>query len=203
MGDRYIVGGIASIASIVFMSIVIDFNSADNTFIIAIIPFMAFGFSMLIIGVDSPYSHEKRFPASLESIHDGDTVKLNFNGRIESYRIQYIDTPELDQSGGEASSAMMAVLLKLKYLEYSLPEKGNTKTYDRTICKLYANGNDVGLELIRRGYAWVDTRYPTPHEYIEAFSFAVKHKKGLFKKGFPLHPELHRERKKRMKTLKK
>lgn len=139
-----------------------------------------------------------RFPVSLVSVYDADTIKLSFHGRVESYRIQFIDAPELDQNFGEESASMLTILLRNKYLEYSLPEKGNDKTYNRTLCTLYANGKNVGLELVRRGYAWVDIRYETPEEYILAFHEALVNKRGMFAKGYPVHPELYRKRKKNL-----
>ena len=199
MNGRYLVAGLASIGSVIFAAFVIDFDSTSSTAILAGLPIVVFVATMMVMGVDNPYSYEKRYAAKLQSIHDGDTVKLDFHGRVEAYRIQYIDTPELDQEDGEACAAMLGALLRFKYLEFSLPSTGSTMTYDRTVCVLYGNGKNIGLEMVKRGYAWVDVRYETPPEYITAFADAVRNRKGIFKDGYPVHPELHRDRKKKAK----
>lgn len=196
----YIVASIVALSSVVLLLFVANFSSREDTLLFAIIPIILFSATMMIMGVESDYSFDKRHAAKLISIHDGDSVKLNFHGRVESYRIQYMDTPELGQEDGEAAAAMLGVLLRFKYIEFSIPTKGGSKSYNRNICKIYANGKDVGLEMIKRGYAWIDVRYPVPPEYIHAFADSVKYKRGMFANKNPVHPSLYRNKKKKPKS---
>ena len=179
----------------------IDIGSKQGLIYAVVMVLISF-FTVFMAMSDSSKPTGERFPVTLVSVYDADTIKLSFHGRVESYRIQFIDAPELDQKFGEESAAMLTILLRNKYLEYSLPESGNDKTYNRTLCTLYANGNNVGLELVRRGYAWIDIRYETPDEYILAFHHALSNKKGMFAKGYPVHPELYRKRKKKSIDIK-
>lgn len=203
MFDRsYIIAFSGAIAAVIFLLAAGGFSSTESTVLIAVVPPLVFFAILLLFGeVKNPYSHERRYSAKLHSIHDGDTIKLDFHGRVESYRLQYIDTPELGQDGGEAAAAMLGVLLRFKYIEFSIPAN-SSKTYDRNLCQLYANGKDVGLLLLQKGYAWIDTRYYVPPIYIRAFLDAQENKRGLFQDGFPVHPQLYRERKKNEKARK-
>lgn len=145
-------------------------------------------FSM--VEADNPY---RRYPVSLHSVHDGDTLKLGLGGRVSSYRLRFIDTPELDQDGGEDAAAKLAQLVHGKYLEISFDES-NQSSYNRNVCILYANGVNVGLEMLRRGYAWIDTRYYVAPEYQDAFNEGVRERRGIFKNvnesgsNMPTHP---------------
>lgn len=151
-------------------------------------------YNILVIFDDEPeLDPEKVFTATLVSVHDGDSVKLKYYEKIESYRVLFIDAPEIGQDYAEESASMLVALLSQGYIEYEEP---TNSSYGRNVCKIYVNGVDVGLAMLRRGYAWIDTRYPVPPEYIRAFADAVDGKKGIFAKSNPVHPALYRAKKK-------
>ena len=158
--------------------------------LIIIIP-LTFYLTLKIFEQQIDLDGEKVFPAELVSINDADTVKLNFHGRIESYRILFIDAPEIGQPYAEEATAMLVGLLQQGLIEFSIP---TSSSYGRNVCKIYVNGSDVGLQLLKRGCAWIDTRYEIEPNYIRAFADAVEHKKGLFERKNPVHPSLYRSR---------
>jgi micrococcal nuclease len=97
---------------------------------------------------------------NVKSVVDGDTIRVDVGGREESIRIIGINTPEIDprrtvQCFGREASAKTHELLDGKRVRLVAdPTQGDRDTYSRLLRYVdREDGLDVGLELIRGGFA--------------------------------------------------
>ena len=134
------------------------------------------------------------------SIVDGDTVKINYQGKSTSVRLIGVDTPEtvhpskpVEAYGKEASNFTRNLLLgESVYLRFDVEQ---TDRYGRLLAYLYRapDGLFVNLEIVRQGYGPVDTRFPFKH--MELFRhYGAKARaagKGLY--GTPQAPSVNVE----------
>ncbi len=135
---------------------------------------------------------------------DGDTlIFLQNDGHWLNVQLYGIDTPEMDQPYGlEAKQALEKwVLLKFVYLSV----KGRD-CYGRTVAQVFlpfgeGQGLDVGLCLIRQGFAWYYTDYAKDETlYLATESAARKMREGLWKQKNPTPPWRWRRLKREKKT---
>ena len=101
---------------------------------------------------------------------DGDTVKIDYNGRHTNVRLIGVDTPEtvhpnkpVEAYGKEASNFTKNLLLgESVYLRF---DAERTDTYDRLLAYLYRtpDGLFVNLEIVRQGYGHAYTQFPFKH----------------------------------------
>ena len=104
------------------------------------------------------------------SIVDGDTVKIDYQGKKTSVRLIGVDTPEtvhpskpVEVYGKEASNFTRNLLLgESVYLRFDVEQ---TDRFGRLLAYLYRapDGLFVNLEIVRQGYGPVDTRFPFKH----------------------------------------
>jgi micrococcal nuclease len=123
---------------------------------------------------------------------DGDTFKVEIDGKVETVRIVGVNTPEtVDprrevQCFGKEASARATTLLKDQSvsLEQDTTQQ-NRDRYGRLLRFAFlSNGSDVGLTLIKEGYAEEALYSTTPHkyhqQYVNAEASAKAEKRGLW-----------------------
>ena len=144
-----------------------------------------FGFLFLSIPVSA-------FPGKVVSITDGDTVKvLRSDTHIQvKIRLAGIDTPEKKQAYGQKAKKFTASLIANRVVEVKPITKDR---YGRTVGYIYCNDQDVNLEIVKAGYAWVYRRYaPKPRSkadtYFAGENQARKRKLGLWADPHPVPP---------------
>ena len=101
---------------------------------------------------------------------DGDTVKIDYNGKPTNVRLIGVDTPEtvhpnkpVEAYGKEASNFTKNLLLgESVYLRFDIDK---TDTYGRLLAYLYRapDGLFVNLEIVRQGYGHAYTQFPFKH----------------------------------------
>lgn len=130
-------------------------------------------------------------PCRLISVADGDTLKVEHFGRETALRLYRIDAPEKDQAFGAEAKQYLFDVVSTAQLTFVDTKQDS---YRRDVVKLYANGEDVQLMMLRAGLAWVDPRYSTPWQYTAAFAEAQRKRVGLWVQRNPTHPSQHRHR---------
>ena len=125
---------------------------------------------------------------------DGDTMKLNMNGKEETVRVIGIDTPEtvrpnepVECFGMEASNKAKEVLTGQTVRFEDDPTQDTRDKYDRLLGHVFLeNGQNFGELMLAEGYAYEFT-YNMPYKYQSAYkaavSFARGNKKGLWADG--------------------
>ena len=126
-------------------------------------------FLFLCISVDAATERYE-----LYRVVDGDTVKIRYNGTIESIRIIGINTPETNTNpdecyGLEATNKTKSLIDNNKYIDVEFDStQGLRDKYDRLLGYVFVNGLDVGKEILRLGYAKEYT-YNKPYKYSQDY----------------------------------
>ena len=106
------------------------------------------------------------YQALVVSCHDGDTVRVRHNEKVERIRLSGIDAPEIQQPFGIQSRNYLENIVLGRTVE--IEETGKDK-YGRTVAEIFtADKRDVNHLLVRQGFAW---RYPAYARKDQALEF--------------------------------
>jgi micrococcal nuclease len=113
--------------------------------------------------------------AKVERVIDGDTLKINLNGRTETVRLLLIDTPEtvhpnkpVEPFGKEASNFTKQTLPPNSDIQVELGI-GERDKYGRLLAYVYKNGKMINEQLLEKGLARVAYVYPPNTKHIDEF----------------------------------
>ena len=125
-------------------------------------------------------------PVRVVAVHDGDTVTVLQFRRELRVRLTEIDAPELGQPFGKRSKASLSDLCFGKTAQLDI--RGRDR-YGRTLARLKCNGLNANAEQVRRGYAWVYTRYADVDSPLYALELDAKtSRRGLWSMREPTPP---------------
>lgn len=116
-------------------------------------------------------------------VADGDTITvLDASKGLTKIRLHQIDAPEKTTGGrgqdfGQRSKQSLSELVYGKQVRI---EVADTDKYGRTVGTVWVSGKDANLEQIRRGMAWVYTKYASDPEYFAAEPIAKSSRTGLW-----------------------
>ncbi len=100
------------------------------------------------------------WPASIISVHDGDTVTVAPCGDTSTpivIRLYGIDAPETKQKGGLDSTTLLRRLLPEGSSVELIPQ--DVDRYGRTVAIIMADGSCINARMVEAGQAWVYSRY--------------------------------------------
>ena len=121
--------------------------------------------------------------SEVELVHvvDGDTVKIMKGGKRINVRLYGIDAPEKRQKYGGESTRTLTKMLLGKSLRL---EEISKDRYGRTVGIIYADNQDVNLEMLKTGNAFFYKEYckkkPLCYSYEQAENQARQKKKGVW-----------------------
>jgi len=119
-------------------------------------------------------------------VQDGDSVTLLAAGTSYKIRLVDIDAPELAQPRGKDSWASLSGMCKSK------PAAAHTigeDRFGRTLARIKCAGVDANTEQVRRGWAWVFTRYAPQDSPLYAIQEdARRARRGLWADDEPVAP---------------
>ncbi|MFB3166796.1 thermonuclease family protein [Neobacillus sp. 179-C4.2 HS] len=124
-------------------------------------------------------------PISLVDIIDGDTIKVNVNGKMETVRYLLIDTPESKSPKTCVQLYAREAFLRNSELVNSGKltlefEQGNIRdSYGRLLAYVFVNGESIQGTLLKEGYARVAFIMNPPYKYLVAF----RKEENLAKRG--------------------
>ncbi|MEJ7540868.1 thermonuclease family protein [Staphylococcus intermedius] len=108
-----------------------------------------------------------KFPVELVKAVDGDTAKLKYEGKTETFRFLLIDTPETKHPrvgkqpfGQEASDRTAELLKNAKKIEVEFDVGQKKDKYHRYLAYIYVDGKMVNDILVKEGLAKVGYVYP-------------------------------------------
>lgn len=125
------------------------------------------------------------FEGRVVSVHDGDTVRVLVGKEQIKVRLFGIDAPESHQSFGKVSEKELKGLIWKKDVKVEFKEKDQ---YGRTVGVIHLGDQNINLEMVKRGMAWVYRSFNKDPNYIEAEEIAKKSKLGLWKDNDPTPP---------------
>ncbi|TMN21574.1 hypothetical protein FH966_01375 [Lentibacillus cibarius] len=127
--------------------------------------------------------------ASVTRVVDGDTIKINLNGKQETVRLLLVDTPEtkhpskpVQPFGPEASDFAKRTLSgKSIQLEYDGPKRDK---YDRLLAYVWVDGKMFNQMLLEKGLARLAYVYDPPYThyqtYMKAQNRAKRAERGIW-----------------------
>lgn len=118
-------------------------------------------------------------------IADGDTMTLKVDGRPLKIRLANIDAPEKKQPFGQKSKESLSDLCWGKDAQY---EAQSIDRYKRTVAVVTCDGHGVNREQVRRGMAWVYTKYNQDPFYVAIEEAARGKRRGLWADAEPVAP---------------
>ena len=123
-------------------------------------------------------------------VADGDTISvLDSSKGLTKIRLHQIDAPEKNQDFGQRSKQSLSDLVYGKQVRI---EVADTDKYGRTVGKVWVNGKDANLEQVKRGMAWVYTKYASEPEYFAAERIAKGSRTGLWSQPNAIPPWVFR-----------
>lgn len=135
--------------------------------------------------------------ATLVDAPDGDTVHVRTPEKaLLKVRVAGIDTPERGQAYWRVARAKLIELTRGKPL---VLDCFKTDQYERSVCRVQADGQDVAAQLVESGMAWHYKRFQseqTPAErelYARLETAARASRKGLWQDEDPMPPEVCRK----------
>jgi endonuclease YncB( thermonuclease family) len=151
----------------------------------------AFGLLLLLAIV--PLLSADTYTGKCVGVHDGDTISVMKAGRAVKIRLEGIDCPEMGQDFGTKAKQFTSGMVFGKDVEV---KEYNLDIYGRMVARIYIEGKDLSLELVKAGLAWHYKRYSSDPVLAEAELEARKAKRGLWSIPNPMPPwewrRLHR-----------
>lgn len=129
--------------------------------------------------------------ATVISVGDGDTLRVQLQGADVTIRVACVDAPERNQAfGPEAGQRLQQLLPSGQAVAVRAIEQDR---YGRTVAEVYRNGQSVGLQLVQEGYAVVYTQYlqgcaATADQYRQAEVVARAGRLNFWSQANPVMP---------------
>ena len=144
-------------------------------------------------GATSPCApHPERTKATAASsgrvvgVHDGDTITALTPGNVQlKVRLVEIDAPEIKQPFGQQSKQALSALVFGKDVEIRVTGKDR---YGRTLARVFVDGTDVNLAMVKAGMAWRFDKYSKDAAFQRAEEEAQRARRGLWAEPAPVAP---------------
>lgn len=124
------------------------------------------------------------------TVVDGDTFRLLAPDQtIQVIRIWGIDCPEKKQRFGDKATTFLASLIVDKPLKLTVKSKDK---YGRLVCQVYHEDMDIGLTMVRMGFAWHYVSITKNKALANAQVEAKRQQLGIWQDQDPTPPWIYR-----------
>jgi len=119
-------------------------------------------------------------------VHDGDTITVLTPDNVQlKIRLVEIDAPEIKQPFGQQSKQALSALVFGKSVEIRPTGKDR---YGRTLARVFVDGTDVNLAMVKAGMAWRFDKYSKDGAFQTAQQEAQRARRGLWAEPAPVAP---------------
>nr|ADN18349.1 nuclease (SNase domain protein) [Gloeothece verrucosa PCC 7822] len=147
---------------------------------------------LVVLSASIPTSAQNLPTATVVSVGDGDTLRVNQRGQSITVRLGCVDSPEIGQNpyGQQARDRLQQLLPKGKTVNL---RRIDTDRYGRTVAEIYLNNKSVNLTLVAEGKAVVYPQYlngcaATKNQFLAAEANAKKKRLGFWNQNNPVMP---------------
>lgn len=112
---------------------------------------------------------------------DGDTIVIRYNGEYEKVRFLCVDTPESVHPDkkqnipmGKVASRYVQQRLLLQFVDLEFEVDNLRGNHGRLLAYVFINGQNLNLELVKRGLSPYYTKYGRSKKYDQQFKAAEK-----------------------------
>jgi len=156
-------------------------------------------FALILLGqwkqpVQSSHASADFQNCQVNSVYDGDTMRVTCDTEKHKVRLYCIDTPEMQQKpwGLESRDALRAITPKRVNLL-----KHDIDRYGRIVAEVFAGDMNLNLQMVKQGQAAVYARYCKDDVYFEAEKLARQQALGIWsREGLQQTPWQWRKQKK-------
>lgn len=148
--------------------------------IIGIIFFSLLLSACTFAGHEEKSGSSDRIDVDVISVIDGDTIKIDFEGKEQTVRYLLIDTPETNhptigkQPLGTEATAENKRIIESGEASIEFDEGGRYDKYDRLLAYIYVDGESVQEQMLASGLARVAYIYPPNTRYADEFKEVEK-----------------------------
>ena len=146
---------------------------------------------LLMLAMSSAIALSQDWSAKVVKVIDGNTIEVMTSDN-ETYKVKFkeIDCPEINQLFGiEAKKLTEKILLKKKV---TVTIKGKDRWGNRLVSITLGNGKDINSELLKKGYAWHNSRLSSDKSLKSLETNAKANKIGLWESENPTPPWVFR-----------
>ena len=151
-------------------------------------------FSLLLVSLLYSSAIATSFEVTNAKVHriiDGDTVVVETVERgLLTLRLWGIDCPEKKQRFGPQATEFLSSLVTGKPLTIKVKAQDQ---YGRNVAQVFYSGADVGLMMVKYGYAWHFTAATKDKNLAKAQAEAQKQRLGLWQDKNPTAPWVFRK----------
>jgi micrococcal nuclease len=146
-----------------------------------IIPIWALVAFFISCNQDKPPEKKQAVPGKeiVADVYDGDTFRMSSGKKV---RIVGIDTPEIGERFHDEAKYYLSSLIINKEVTLKPLATGKDR-YQRTLAEVFVDTMDIGLAMIREGYAQLylfsDDNF-LKERYLPALKGAISQKKGIW-----------------------
>jgi endonuclease YncB( thermonuclease family) len=152
---------------------------------------------VMMLMMSSVIALPQEWSAKVIKVIDGNTLEIKTtDNEIYKVLLKNIDCPEIEQSYGEEAKRLTEKLLLKKKVTVVI--MGKDRWGNRLVDITLSNGKDINQELLKKGYAWHNTRLSSSSK-LKSLEASAKHQKvGLWTNDEPTPPWIFR----RQQTMK-
>jgi len=144
---------------------------------------------LILFTISASWTFAETFSGKCVGVGDGDTISVMKSGKAIKMRLEGIDCPELGQDFGTRAKQFTSAMVFKKIVsvkEYS------QDIYGRTVVRVYIDGQDLSLELVKAGLAWYFNAFSSDPVLAAAEKTARNQKIGLWSMSNPIPPWVYR-----------
>lgn len=130
------------------------------------------------------------FTGKCVGVADGDTISVMRDGKALRIRLDGVDCPEKNQDFGSRAKQFTSMVFS-KEVEVQVK---TIDKYGRTVGRVFIEGKDLSLEIIKAGMGWHYKQYNQEQILSDAEQFAQGKKMGLWSMPNPTPPWEFRHR---------
>ena len=144
-----------------------------------------------MLAMSSAIALPQEWSARVVRVIDGNTIEiLTSDNETYSVSLKDIDCPEIEQQFGlEAKKLTEKILLKKKV---TVIVRGKDRWGIRLVSIILGNGKDINAELLKKGYAWHNSRLSSNKSLKSLEANAKENKIGLWESDNPTPPWVFR-----------
>lgn len=176
-----------------FTGQVIDVHDGDTITIIPTTP-------PVLTGEVQAFSQQADGTIHLSIMPQQTSPKKKQKAQKIKLRLSKIDAPEIKQAFGIRARNYLQTLILHRNISIQTID---TDRYGRKLAIIYLGKENINLQMVRKGYAWVFKEYtpnnPQNSAYYEAEQLAKQEKLGLWQDKRPIYPQTYRKQQEKKK----
>ncbi len=153
--------------------------------------------TLMMLVASSAMALTQEWSAKVIKVIDGNTLEIiTSDNEVYKVMLKEIDCPEIEQMYGEEAKRLTEKILLKKKVTVTI--SGKDRWGNRLVSITLGNGKDINQELLKKGYAWHNTRLSSSNILKSIESKAKAQKIGLWQNEDPTPPWVFR----RQQTMK-